>query len=205
MIDSSGLKVFNAAGDMNIEFGIVNGYAVMRYYDNNGDLLYDLGPGGLMKLELRNAGWVSVPNMLRLGTSYSSILTANPQIYKNPMNASYDGQTYTYYRYQCKIVNGIKDPDTAQYDGVLFETANLLGTKVNGIYMIRRVSPMQMLTEGTNVQLGANDLDLWHTSNEAVYDNGYINMVSLREYILGKEYVTAKAYWNTYDQQAPIN
>lgn len=31
----------------NIEFGIKNGYAVMSYYDNNGNLLYDLGPSGL--------------------------------------------------------------------------------------------------------------------------------------------------------------
>lgn len=31
----------------NIEFGIKNGYAVMSYYDNDGNLLYDLGPSGL--------------------------------------------------------------------------------------------------------------------------------------------------------------
>lgn len=31
----------------NIEFGIKNGYAVMSYYDNDGKLLYDLGPSGL--------------------------------------------------------------------------------------------------------------------------------------------------------------
>lgn len=37
----------NGTWRKNIEFGIKNGYAVMSYYDNDGNLLYDLGPSGL--------------------------------------------------------------------------------------------------------------------------------------------------------------
>lgn len=50
------MEVFNAFGSRNIRFGIdENGYAVMQYFDNNGTLLYDLGPNGLSSSDVRNA------------------------------------------------------------------------------------------------------------------------------------------------------
>lgn len=41
------LEVFNNLGTCNIRFGLRNGYAVLSYYDNDGNLLYDLGPNGI--------------------------------------------------------------------------------------------------------------------------------------------------------------
>lgn len=42
------MSVINPQGLKNIQFGLsADGYMVLRYYDNNGNLLYDLGPSGL--------------------------------------------------------------------------------------------------------------------------------------------------------------
>ena len=47
IFDGNGMEVFNPFGTMNIRFGLKNGYAVMEYYDNDGNFLYDLGPNGI--------------------------------------------------------------------------------------------------------------------------------------------------------------
>lgn len=50
------IEVFNAFGSRNIRFGVDdNGYAVMQYFDNDGTLLYDLGPNGLGTTDVRTA------------------------------------------------------------------------------------------------------------------------------------------------------
>lgn len=59
-IHGSVMEVFNAFGDRNIQFGVDdNGYAVLRYYDNTGKLLYDLGPEGLRTSTAQAAGYKS--------------------------------------------------------------------------------------------------------------------------------------------------
>lgn len=59
-IHGSVMEVFNAFGDRNIQFGVDdNGYAVLKYYDNTGKLLYDLGPEGLRTSTAQAAGYKS--------------------------------------------------------------------------------------------------------------------------------------------------
>lgn len=41
------ISIFNSSDICNIRFGLKDGYMVMSYYNNNGQLLYDLGPKGL--------------------------------------------------------------------------------------------------------------------------------------------------------------
>ena len=41
------ISIFNSGNICNIRFGLKDGYMVMSYYNNNGQLLYDLGPNGL--------------------------------------------------------------------------------------------------------------------------------------------------------------
>lgn len=54
------IEVFGSNGFLNISFGVnESGYAVLRYYDNNGNLLYDLGPEGLQYSEASAAGYTS--------------------------------------------------------------------------------------------------------------------------------------------------
>ena len=82
----------NGTWRKNIEFGIKNGYAVMSYYDNNGNLLYDLGPSGLTgssleeskfeEIKIKKTGiiWASAKldqqgnwNNSNVGTTYNKI------------------------------------------------------------------------------------------------------------------------------------
>ena len=58
-INDAGVQIFNALNIMNIRFGLKNGYAVMEYYDNDGQLLYDLGPNGISEIEVRFPSTVS--------------------------------------------------------------------------------------------------------------------------------------------------
>ena len=47
-IYGSMLNVYGGSGIANIKFGVnPYGYATLSYYDNNGNLLYDLGPNGI--------------------------------------------------------------------------------------------------------------------------------------------------------------
>lgn len=41
------ISIFNSSDICNIRFGLKDGYMVMSYYNNDGQLLYDLGPKGL--------------------------------------------------------------------------------------------------------------------------------------------------------------
>lgn len=55
-IENGMMQVFGAAGVANIRFGLDdNGYATLGYYDNHGNLLYDLGPRGVASLNLSKA------------------------------------------------------------------------------------------------------------------------------------------------------
>lgn len=55
-IEDGMMQVFGAAGVANIRFGLDdNGYATLGYYDNHGNLLYDLGPKGIVKLDVSDS------------------------------------------------------------------------------------------------------------------------------------------------------
>lgn len=55
-IENGMMQIFGAAGVANIRFGLDdNGYATLGYYDNHGNLLYDLGPKGIVKLNVSDS------------------------------------------------------------------------------------------------------------------------------------------------------
>lgn len=55
-IENGMMQIFGAAGVANIRFGLDdNGYATLGYYDNHGNLLYDLGPKGIVKLDVSDS------------------------------------------------------------------------------------------------------------------------------------------------------
>lgn len=52
-IEGSLMEVFGKGGAKNIEFGVdENGYAVLKYLDNDGNQIYDLGPNGFRYVEV---------------------------------------------------------------------------------------------------------------------------------------------------------
>ncbi|WP_337586311.1 phage tail protein [Prevotella pectinovora] len=69
------MEVFNGKGQLNIQFGLDpnSGMMVLSYYDNLGNLLYNLGPGGLEKKGLQTAS-VSTYPAERLGTFFANVI-----------------------------------------------------------------------------------------------------------------------------------
>ena len=54
------IEVLNNVGNCNIRFGLKDGYAVLSYYDNDGNLLYDLGPDGMKSSDIKSASLTEV-------------------------------------------------------------------------------------------------------------------------------------------------
>ena len=60
LIQEGLMQFFNPNGACNIQFGINSaGYVVLSYYDNDGKLLYDLGPDGLDAKTIRSSSLTS--------------------------------------------------------------------------------------------------------------------------------------------------
>ena len=65
-IENGMIAVLGRAGMANIKFGVnSDGYAVMQYYDNASNLLYDLGPAGIVNIQSTKASmlyseWIDV-------------------------------------------------------------------------------------------------------------------------------------------------
>lgn len=52
------IGIYNPNGLRNIRFGLSgDGYMVLQYFDNDGNLLYDLGPSGLTQSSVRGQSW----------------------------------------------------------------------------------------------------------------------------------------------------
>lgn len=111
VIGGSTMEVYGTNGAMNIRFGVnEEGYAVMSYYDNGGNLLYDLGPNGLSTISVVNASFNS--------THFCTDL-------KTDVFTDSSGHRRVYYQFIAKRVNGIIVNDPS-YTGSLEQavTAN---------------------------------------------------------------------------------
>ena len=77
------IRVFGSLAK-NIEFGVnEEGLAVMRYYDNDGVLLYDLGPTGISSVKRANDTW-NTKRLTYLGVDTSELFGSYWQKAKNP-------------------------------------------------------------------------------------------------------------------------
>ena len=144
----------NGTWRKNIEFGIKNGYAVMSYYDNNGNLLYDLGPSGLTGSSLEESKFEEI-KIKKTGIIWESARldkqgqwnTGTGTIY-NKINNNYDstifgggsgsipydriGSTFTsvsIYRYTAARING-----TAVAEPSLGLSTAAMAEKADGMY-----------------------------------------------------------------------
>ena len=96
-IYGSTINIFGQTGIMNIQFGVdENGYAVLKYFDNNGNFLYDIGPNGI--------------NYLRVVEEKFN--TARFKFISNNINASGDHNDSTtnmiyLYQYIAKKIQGV--------------------------------------------------------------------------------------------------
>lgn len=101
------LEVFGANGVCNIRFGVdENGYAVLNYYSNAGEFLYNLGPEGLVMSAVREVSFVK--------TTFYRGATDNPTT------------EVDYYLFTAKINAGVivGDPTYTNGDGTIAKKAD---------------------------------------------------------------------------------
>ena len=170
------INIYGKAGTANIRFGLnSSGQAVLSYYDDNGNFLYDLGPAGVASLSKTDAKITSAQYIKAEDAGLTTPLGENVDLTwvdttKSWYTATKDnnyilfvkgatGKTTTLYRYSAPRVNG----------KIVADSANGLGT-----YDLARAADGRTFTSRTMVKNGAltNLADgVFLTGDAKAYDN----------------------------------
>lgn len=170
------INIYGKAGTANIRFGLnSSGQAVLSYYDDNGNFLYDLGPTGIASLSKTDANITSAQYIKAEDAGLTTPLGESVDLpwvdtTKSWYTATKDnnyilfvkgatGKTTTLYRYSAPRVNG----------KIVADSANGLGT-----YDLASAADGRTFTSRTMVKNGAltNLADgVFLTGDATVYDN----------------------------------
>lgn len=170
------INIYGKAGTANIRFGLnSSGQAVLSYYDDNGNFLYDLGPDGIASLSKTDAKITSEQYIKAEDAGLTTPLGENVDLpwvdtTKSWYTATNDnnyilfvkgatGKTTTLYRYSAPRVNG----------KIVADSANGLST-----YDLASAADRRTFTSRTMVKNGAltNLADgVFLTVDAKVYDN----------------------------------
>lgn len=170
------INIYGKAGTANIRFGLnSSGQAVLSYYDDNGNFLYDLGPAGVASLSKTDAKITSEQYIKAEDAGLTTPLGENVDLpwvdtTKSWYTATKDnnyilfvkgatGKTTTLYRYSAPRVNG----------KIVADSANGLGT-----YALASAADGRTFTSRTMVKNGAltNLADgVFLTADAKAYDN----------------------------------
>lgn len=170
------INIYGKAGTANIRFGLnSSGQAVLSYYDDNGNFLYDLGPAGIASLSKTDAKITSAQYIKAEDAGLTTPLGESVDLpwvdtTKSWYTATKDnnyilfvkgatGKTTTLYRYSAPRVNG----------KIVADSANGLGT-----YDLASAADGRTFTSRTMVKNGAltNLADgVFLTADATVYDN----------------------------------
>jgi hypothetical protein len=170
------INIYGKAGTANIRFGLnSSGLAVLSYYDDNGNFLYDLGPAGVASLSKTDAKITSEQYIKAEDAGLTTPLGENVDLpwvdtTKSWYTATEDnnyilfvkgatGKTTTLYRYSAPRVNG----------KIVADSANGLST-----YDLASAADGRTFTSRTMVKNGAltNLADgVFLTGDVTVYDN----------------------------------
>lgn len=170
------IHIYGKAGTANIRFGLnSSGQAVLSYYDDNGNFLYDLGPAGVASLSKTDAKITSEQYIKAEDAGLTTPLGENVDLpwvdtTKSWYTATKDnnyilfvkgatGKTTTLYRYSAPRVNG----------KIVADSANGLGS-----YALASAADGRTFTSRTMVKNGAltNLADgVFLTADAKAYDN----------------------------------
>jgi hypothetical protein len=170
------INIYGKAGTANIRFGLnSSGQAVLSYYDDNGNFLYDLGPAGVASLSKTDAKITSEQYIKAEDAGLTTPLGENVDLpwadttktwYTATKDNNYilfvkgaTGKTTTLYRYSAPRVNG----------KIVADSANGLGT-----YGLASAADGRTFTSRTMVKNGAltNLADgVFLTADAKAYDN----------------------------------
>lgn len=170
------INIYGKVGTANIRFGLnSSGQAVLSYYDDNGNFLYDLGPAGVASLSKTDAKITSAQYIKAEDAGLTTPLGENVDLpwadtTKSWYTATKDnnyilfvkgatGKTTTLYRYSASRVNG----------KIVADSANGLGS-----YALASAADGRTFTSRTMVKNGAltNLADgVFLTADAKAYDN----------------------------------
>ena len=122
---NSEMNIYNMFGNLQIQFGLDgDGNAVLKFYDKNGNLLYNLGPNGLSWINLVEEEFMS-QTFKFISNSPS---TSGPAPYP-------EGQTVTLYQYKAARINGqIVGGNLSNHDAALAAQAEKKWFKTQSIH-----------------------------------------------------------------------
>lgn len=167
----------------NIRFGLNSeGSAILSYYDNNGNLLYDLGPSGISTMDKKDGGFTervfytsqnlfgSTPSSYGTKTTFTSSQNSISQTFFvandtcdyhlfPKLKPSLDSVTHLYL-YRAPRINGkiVADPNNGF-------TTQELASKADGKYFTTKYKDKVVLN-GNLTNLAKNG-DYWNTNSEA--------------------------------------
>lgn len=220
-ITGSMQKVFGSDGNMNIEFGVdERGNAVLKYYDKDGNLLYDLGPNGIrMNQSEISAAWISLtPLQLCLDSTYTTMgdLITAVQIDDTLLGElnEFNGlqSLETLFRYRARRVNGViqaSDPNdqynAERLDGLICDDNILTANPINGVWITNDCGQITSLatwggdppTDYTNNQqyyYGKTIVD-WSCDSASYVLYEPVNVRTLRFYANGAVVEEIHYYW----------
>lgn len=186
------MEVFNGKGQLNIQFGLDpnSGMMVLSYYDNLGNLLYNLGPGGLENKGLQNAS-VLTYSAERLGTFFANVIVmGGVTSYDDDVyHTNSDGDNIIDSKFQSQLM---PSADT----GAGYEPKSIMNQSAD-IYYYRaaRVSNAYVAdTEnGINTPALAQQADGKWFNRRPLYWNGSLQLITSGVYIEKGE----KLHWGT--------
>ena len=206
------MKVFGTSNVANIIFGVnSDGLAVLTYYDNSGNKLYDLGPSGIAYVQVREAKMTQM-YMRLVGTTADAVY--------NTFSLSYNGDalpkatkklnTDTVYKFTAKMVAGIVDANQSAYDGKCYSSSSTNSatgapsgsTIPDGWYEDCDTDSLDYgnieNVDYDNSTLNATTLDNYDSRNETVIARPYVHSKILFHYVSGKyNNESIVVYWNS--------
>lgn len=191
------MEVFGSQNKLspNIRFGVnEDGFAVLQYFDNSGNFLYDLGPKGISNIDVREESWLTYHKKY-LGAEEDTAISGQEYI-----GVMYSDGTDVY-KYVCQKVAGVKqDPDN---DGKFFTSKTKSTTDlVNGWYC--KTAPLGatkesyeelMLEDTPGVGFVPEDISIYNPG----YKTGYGYAVFIKQLELYENGVlvrTQNVYWS---------
>lgn len=184
------MEVFNGKGQLNIQFGLDpnSGMMVLSYYDNLGNLLYNLGPGGLENKGLQTAS-VSTYSAERLGTFFANVMGGVTSYDDDVYHTNSDGDNIIDSKFKSQLM-----PSAAT--GAGYEPKSRMNQSAD-IYYYRaaRVSNAYVAdtANGINTPALAQQADGKWFNRRPLYLNGSLQLITSGVYIEKGE----KLHWGT--------
>lgn len=206
------MKVFGTSNVANIIFGVnSDGLAVLTYYDNSGNKLYDLGPSGIAYVQVREAKMTQM-YMRLVGTTADAVFSAFSLSYNGDAlpKATKKLNTDTVYKFTAKMVAGTVDANQSAYDGKCYSSSSTNSatgapsgsTIPDGWYEDCDTDSLDYgnieNVDYDNSTLNATTLDNYDSRNETVIAQPYVHSKILFHYVSGKyNHESIVVYWNS--------